>query len=198
MRKIGLLGGTFDPIHNGHLNLALEMQEKEHLDEVWFIPAAKNPLKHEEGTAPQHRFQMLKMAIGDIPFFKAVDLELSKTGPSFTIDTLNELHALGKNQSFYLILGQDVFSSFYKWKDPAGIVAKATLLIGCRRGDDLHPEGNEEIKQALMAGLRQIKLMDISATEIRERLKKNLYIGHLVPGKVVDYIYENSLYSFSS
>lgn len=198
MRKIGLLGGTFDPIHNGHLNLAIEMLEKEHLDEVWFIPAAKNPLKQDEAISPAHRFQMLQLAIADIPFFKAFDLEINKRVPSFTIDTLKELKGMYRDEIFYLILGQDAFSNFYQWKDPKGILATVSLLIGCRNEECLQPWGDEEIKQALTASLRQIKLMDISATAVRERLKKDLYIGHLVPGKVVDYIYENSLYSFSS
>lgn len=198
MRKIGLLGGTFDPVHNGHLNLAFEMKEKEKLDEVWFIPAAKNPLKPQECSAALDRLHMLKLAIQDIPFFKAVELEIHKEGPSFTIETLNELHTRFSNQKFYLILGQDAFANFYRWKQPKEILTKASLLIGARQGEEVRPAGDDEIQQALVMALRQIKLMDISSTEIRERVKKSFCISHLVPAKVVDYIYENSLYSLSS
>src|SRR5262249_44608705 len=106
-KKIGLLGGTFDPFHFGHLNLAIEMKEKQGLDQVWFCPARLSPFKlQEQATDGQHRLKMIQLAIEGLPFFQALDLELLREGPSYTIDTILELQRReGEGVQFYLILG---------------------------------------------------------------------------------------------
>jgi nicotinate-nucleotide adenylyltransferase len=177
---IGLFGGTFDPIHFGHLNLAFEMMERHHLDGIWFIPAYRSPFKPGKTPAEAHyRLEMLRLAIEDIPQFQIVDLELKKEAPSYTVDTLRELVHLNPGVSFRLILGSDTAKEFPQWKEPDEIKALAPPLFGRR----LCSEEGE-----------RMKVMEISSTEIRSRLKKGLYCGHLLPAKVLDYIIKNHLY----
>src|SRR5204862_4879143 len=102
---IGIFGGTFDPIHFGHINLALEMKEQHHLDEVWFIPAKVNPFKLEKKLQPMgRRHKMVELGIEDIPGFKVYDVESQRQGPSFTVDTLRQLKSAHPNINFRLIL----------------------------------------------------------------------------------------------
>lgn len=177
--KRGLFGGTFDPIHFGHLNLAISLKESAHLDEVWVVPARRSPLKPEEETAPDHhRLEMVKRAFDGIPGFIVSDIELTRPAPSYTIDTLEQIGPCA------LMLGEDAFAHLDRWKEAKKILETVPLLVGCRQG--------ENQKNCI-----QIPQMEISATDIRQRLKKRLYCGHLVPAKVLDYIYENQLYSSS-
>lgn len=195
--KIGLLGGSFDPLHFGHLNLAIEMLEKHQLDQVWFCPAKINPLK--QASAPkeqsQERWKMLKIALDEIPAFKVLDLEVNREGPSYTVETLESLHRDYPNYKFYLILGDDAIPHFFKWHKPEEITSLATLLIGTRSLADLPSiQGSPLIKNAIKEGVTETKVMDISSTEIRKRLKCRKFCGHLVPSKILDYIYEHGLY----
>lgn len=201
-KKIGLLGGTFDPIHWGHLNLAFELMERRQLDRVWFIPAQSNPLKTAASLASMNqRLAMVQLAIEGIPQFEWKDLEARRPGPSYTIDTLRSLTAdqslhATPNQ-FYLLLGEDAVSGFLRWRSPEEIITLAPLLIGSR-SCALEPEWDDcspSIRTAIKQGMTSTRLMDISATDIRERLACNLYCGHLVPPSVLKYIHNNELYS---
>lgn len=179
MKKIGILGGSFNPPHIGHVILALEMKEHHNLDEVWLIPAGVNP--HKQGLDQQtkhHRLAMIKLAIGGVPGLKVIPYEVEKEGPSYTIDTLRYLKATYPDTQFFLILGDEAYQKLSTWKEGNEIPKLASILIG-RRG--------------LNKGEKN-RLVEISATEIRDRLKKGLYCGHLVPLKVVDYIKQNHLY----
>lgn len=191
----GLYGGTFNPIHFGHLNLAIELKEKCNLDEVWVVPAHLSPLRMDEPFTPaDHRKKMVELAIADIPGFRLLDLELRRPGPSFTIDTLKEL--LPKAGEIALLLADDALPDFHRWKDPEGIVRLVPLLIGSRL-QELPKDGyrfSSEVARAVEKGRVTTSRMEISATVIRERIKKKLYCGHLLPPKVLDYIYENQLY----
>jgi len=204
-KKIGLFGGTFDPIHFGHLNLAIELMEKKELDEVWFIPAQVNPLKAQTPPhAMDHRLEMVRLAIQEIPQFHLQDLEKERPPPSYTIDTLRafiakEAYSPTPNQ-FFLLLGEDAIPSFYYWHLPEEIVKLVPLLIGSRFGLGEY-ELNKfslPIRTAIEEGLIRTRLMDISSTEIRSRLAQHLYCGHLVPAVVLNYIRENGLYSGST
>jgi nicotinate-nucleotide adenylyltransferase len=196
--KIGIYGGSFDPIHLGHLNLATEMLEAHHLDEVWFCPAANNPFKPLQSATPSfHRLNMLRLAIENEPRFLISEIEMDRGGVSYTIDTLKELHAKNGQHRFFLILGEDAARGFHQWHQPEAIIQLAQPLIGCRgcKMDKLAPfEGSPKVVNALTKGLTPTRIMEISGTEIRKRIleKKNCY--HLVPGKVMDYILTNRIY----
>lgn len=190
---IGIFGGTFDPIHYGHINLALEMMEAHHLDEVWFCPANLNPLKlTAHPISVQHRLKMLQLALEDIPGCRINDIELKRPGPSYTIDTLRTLVAQEKSK-FCLIIGDDAASHFPQWRDPAEIVKLVPVFIGRRSLESL-PQMDPAIYETLAKGATETRLMEISGTEIRQRLAQGLYCGHLLPAKVLDYIYANKLY----
>ena len=197
MKKVGIIGGSFDPIHFGHFGLALSLLEAHSLDEILWIPAKRNPLKKHMPVADLHRMQMLKLALEDIPFFKISDLEIKREGASYTIDTLNELKRSNSNNQYYLLLGDDVISQFMKWKAPGEIVNLATLLIGAREGAALPDLSHfpDKIKKSLLSGWTSIPILDISSTHLRKRLKDNLVCSHLMPAKVLDYIAAHHLYS---
>ncbi len=191
---IGILGGTFDPIHFGHINLALEMKERHQLDEIWLIPAKVNPFKLEKKLQPmEHRRKMVEMAIEDIPGFFLHDVESQREGPSFTIDTLTQLKEEYPNNYFRLILSDETAEHFYRWRDPEEICKMAPVLIGTRHFIGENPPIFKGI--TTKEAWTPIRMLVISATDIRDRIKKGLYCGHLLPKKVLDYIYSYRLYS---
>jgi nicotinate-nucleotide adenylyltransferase len=200
-KQIGLLGGSFDPVHFGHINLAIELMEKAQLDEVWFVPAQLNP--HKAGTQPaaiKHRFAMVQKAIKDIPQFSCHKAEAERPPPSYTIDTLrilmDEERVKENPAAFFLILGQDSIHQFSNWREADGIVQYVPLLIGSRFGSEtVLPETGKSIQEAIQKGIVSTKLLDISATEVRSRLSKGLYCGHLVPASVLSYIQKHRLYT---
>lgn len=174
------------------------MKEAHGLDEVIFIPAAQNPHKSIPGEAtPRQRLEMLHLAIDGIPGFSVDERELRRKGVSYTYDTLQEFKNNKRTCRIALILGEDAAESFPKWHKAEEIASQVDLLVGQRPGytlflpKDLSPA----IAQALKRWLTPIPVMDISSTEIRGRLSKNLYCGHLVPAKVLDYIQGHHLYS---
>lgn len=200
VRLIGILGGTFDPIHFGHLNLAVAMMETHSLFQVWFCPAAQNPLKSTTINASAgHRMHMVRLAIEREPRFKVIDTDITREGPSYAIDTLQAIGALkptGNDTKYALILGEDAAKDFFLWREPDKIAEYVQLLTGSRY---VHPEesalkGSELVVEALQKGWTRISLMEISSTEVRKRLFDRKYCGHLVPGKVLDYIEEYCLY----
>lgn len=170
MTKIGFFGGSFDPIHFGHLDLAIQMLEEHRLDEILFCPNFCSPFKMDRPPiAPAHdRWEMLKAVLADIPQFRATSVEIEQKRACFTVETLRMLQT--PNIHYRLILSQETASSFSQWKDPDEIERLAPLLIGMRN-------------------------FPISSTEIRRRLNKKLYCGHLVPEKALYYIHKHALYS---
>lgn len=192
--KLGFFGGSFDPIHFGHINLALEIQEKFQLDKVLFCPAYMNPkkLENREIMSVHHRLEMVKIAIQDIPCFECIDIEAKCQAPSYTVETLKLLNELYPNGKLYLILGLDAANQFSEWKNPSEILSFATPVVGLRAS----PISSQKLTDPLAFKMEVVKtrLLDISSTDVRDRIKKNSYIKHLVPSKVVDYIYQNKLY----
>lgn len=201
-KQIGIYGGSFDPIHFGHLNLAIEIMEIHQLDEVWFCPAACNPEKNDQiPISPFHRLNMLRLAIEEEPRFKVSDIEINRKGLSYTIDTLNELITLQNEKKspdvFALILGEDAALGFFRWHMPESIVKKVPLLIGSRFSGEKELEliqGSFAIQEAIKKGLTKTRIIEISSKEIRKRLLNKKYCYHLVPGKVMDYIIAHHLY----
>jgi len=181
MKKIGVFGGTFDPVHFGHLNLAINIMEECVLDEVLFVPASVSPFKEDSPpkALAEHRKEMLRLAIGPIKQFQVLDWELKSGGPVFTIDTVRKL-AKDPSLQLHLILGEDHLASLHRWKEAEELVRLAPPLIGARG-----KSGEKTIK---------IPSFDISSTQVRDRLSQKKYCGHLVPAAVLEYINKNKLY----
>lgn len=193
--KVGFFGGTFDPIHFGHLNLALSILEANQLKQVFFSPANYSPEKKKNPPiAPKEaRKEMIELAIEDIPEFTVIEDEIEREGPSYTIDTIRALEKRHPHMQFHLILGKDVLDRLAEWKEVEELLALAPPLIGARPGNHL-PSLPTDLKKKIKAGETPIPTMEISATEIRQRLREGKYCGHLLPAKVIDYIKQHRLY----
>lgn len=190
MSKIGIFGGTFDPIHLGHLITAQSVREIRNLEKILFIPSFISP--HKKGidsTPPEHRLEMIKIAIKDVPFFEYSDIEIKKGGISYTVDTLRELKKQYDELEF--IIGYDNIFKFHAWKDPDEILKLAKIIVLKRKSSRVPPFEDKYYHAAVFVQTRGI---EISATDIRERVKKGLPINYLVPDKVKEYIYKNNLY----
>ena len=185
MRRVGFFGGTFDPIHCGHLNLAIHMLENCNLDEILFCPTSLSP--HKESRPPkaskQHRLAMTALVIEEVEQFSLLDWEAVQEGPSFTIDTIRALIQASPDTQFHLLLGEDALQDISLWKEPEELLSLAPPLVGVRSS------------ASLQKGLVPVPMMEISSTAIRERLRFKKYCGHWVPAKVLDYIRQNRLYS---
>ncbi len=195
--KIGFFGGTFDPIHNGHLHLAKEVLKIHKLDEIWFCPVRQNPLQLEKKAAPiEHRLKMIELAIQDNPQFKLIDIEAKKEGPSYTVDTLQQLVEEGEDKrQIYLIISDELISDICRWKDPQKIVELVPLIIGSRLREPKIPIGGDaKIVEAIKNGFTKTALLEISATDIRKRIKEGQSCENLVPEKALKYIAHHGLY----
>jgi len=197
--KIGLLGGTFDPIHIGHLILAEEVRARLNLAEILFVPAGRPWLKANLSIAPAtHRIQMVRLAIADKPCFKLAAMEVGRPGPSYTVDTIDELQAqLGIGDELFFILGWENLAQLPLWREPSRLITMCRLVVVPRLG---YPRPDLNALEAAIPGLSQrVTLMDkpeidISATEIRNRVARGLSIHHLVPEPVDEYIKQHKLY----
>lgn len=192
--KIGILGGTFDPPHHAHIALARAAMEQLELDEVLWIPAARNPLKSARAEAPKHRMEMVRLALENEEGMAVSDIEVGRGGPSYTIDTLNEL-AFVKPGEYWIILGADALRSFPEWKAPEKILKLARLAVTLRppyKKDDLLAKVPEELAASI--DWIEMPASDISATDIRLRSEEKRPFAHLVPSKVYDYIKKHKLY----
>ena len=189
LKSIGFFGGTFDPIHFGHLNLALHILEKKNLDHILFSPANYSPEK--EGDPPiaskEARKKMVELAIEDISAFSVIDLELQREGPSYTIDTIKLLMKEEPHAQFHLILGEDLLSGLSKWKQAEELIKLAPPLVGTRPGDEIP-------KDILGAEKVEIPPIEISSTALRERLFQKKDCRDFIPAKVLDYIEQKGLY----
>lgn len=200
MKRIGLLGGTFDPFHFGHVNLGLELQEKYGLDEILICPAAASPFKVDQptGASPEQRLQMSKLAVEDIKSWRVTDWAVKRPAPSYMIDMVLHLYAEAeKNKEkieVFLLLGQDLLGKLGEWKEVEKLLILAPPLIGIRNSDDIIRDLSPSLKKICQKGVTPTKVLDISSTHLRDRLKKRLYCGHLVPPKTLDFIYHHQLY----
>lgn len=211
--KIGILGGTFNPIHLAHLRIAEEVQEACELDRVLFIPAAEPPHKDVAGQVSfTHRLAMVEAAIRDYPNFQASDLEIQRSGKSFSVDTLDILHRQDPHGEFYFIIGLDSYRDIASWKEFSRLFSLCHLVVTTRPGvlvsDPLaplpvaiHKDFCYDVRAEIIrhkTGNNLIFLkethLDISSTQIRALLADEQSIRHMVPPLVVDYIEEHRLY----
>jgi len=193
--RIGVLGGTFDPIHLGHLRAAEVAQEALSLDGVTFIPSNTPPHRAGPHSSALDRFAMVCLATSSNPRFRASDIELVREGPSYTIDTLSHLLRDQKGTQVVVIVGQDTFPEMATWKDSARIFELCPVAVVIRPSSAEEPS---TLPKDLAPSARVERVptpgLPISATDIRRRLEKRLSVRYLVPDAVADYIEKRGLY----
>lgn len=186
--KIGILGGTFNPIHIGHLILAQELQEKLKLDQVIFVPTYLPPHKDKSDIAPsKDRYQMIKLAIKTNRDFSISGFEIKRDGLSYTIDTLKEFKKQYPQDDLYFISGSDLLKYLDEWKDLPEIIKMVKFIVATRPGYPL-----EKIPSYISTVA--IRAVDVSAFEIRQAIRENRSFRYLVPEAVYNYILKRKLY----
>ena len=195
--NIGLLGGTFDPIHIGHLVVAEEARIRLGFKEVLFVPAGQPWLKLNRNITPAaHRVEMVRRAIADNTYFKLCTIEVERPGPSYTVDTLTMLQKqLGNEASFFFILGRDTLAELPSWKEPKKLIQLCQLVVAPRLGaKDL--KNLETEMPGLLDKVIQLDMpvIGISASGIRQRIAQGLSIRYWVPAEVEKYITEHKIY----
>jgi len=197
--RLGLYGGTFDPVHYGHLLLAEQCREQCALDEVWFIPTRSPPHKHAAGiNSGIVRAEMLELATAGDPHCIVSRIELQREGVTFTVDTLRHLHQEDATRDLFFLIGADSLTDLPTWREPDGIAELATI-VAVNRGDRPLPPRDALVSSlgehiASRVELVTMPGIDLSATDIRNRVSKGQSIRYMVPRAVEMYIYEHGLY----
>jgi nicotinate-nucleotide adenylyltransferase len=210
MNLIGILGGTFDPIHNGHIQLALEAQAQLSLDQVRFIPVNIPPHRESPIASSDHRLQMIEQAIEDKPVFYIDRRELESENTSYSIDTLKSLRKEFPDDSLCLIMGRDAFNKFDSWKDWQELLDYAHIIVANRPNEAENNISNElntwinkhqtndktEIENTLSGKIYfiSIPMLDISSSMIRQCYKEEKTVEDLLPATTQTYIKQNNLY----
>jgi len=197
--NIGVMGGTFDPIHLGHLLIAEEARNRMNLAEILFVPAGLPWLKTDRTIlAAEHRVEMVRLAIADKPYFRLSTVEVERAGSSYTVDTMADLQGqIGAEDELFLILGWDSLAELPEWQEPSRLITMCRLLVVPRPG---YSRPKLKSLEAGIPGISQRVMLldkpeiDISASNIRDRLAKGLSVHHLVPKPVNEYIKEHRLY----
>ena len=195
--RLGILGGTFNPPHLGHLVCAQEAYLHLGLDRVMLIPARIPPHKSvEEEPGVDHRLELCRIAIEGDARMAVSDLEVTRDGPSYTVDTLGVLKARAPDTELFLIVGGDIAAGFPQWRDPEGVLSLASLAVAQREGTDRHTidEALEQVKGGDGATFFPMPMISISSSAVRERTRLGQPIKYLVPDAVAAYIREHGLY----
>lgn len=187
--RLGVMGGTFDPIHYGHLVAASEAAANFKLDKVIFVPTGE-PWQKQEITSANHRYKMTQLAIAGNSNFAISDVDINREGPTYTVDTLRELSAQFPEADLYFITGADAISQILTWKDVEQIWDLATFVGVSRPGHALEVPKSPNGAVTLL----EIPALAISSTDIRGRVKAGKPIDYLLPDTVIDYIDSNNLY----
>lgn len=204
-RLIGINGGTFDPIHFGHLRPALEVLNALHLDEMRFVPAYQPVHRALPQVSADQRCEMIELAIQNQPKFKLDRIEIEMGGPSYMVNTLKTLKHQEPDATFVLMMGTDAFAKFDAWQDYLGILKLANLVVTHRPGEPVPADGEvgrlfheywapnltQDAGQILDLPITQL---DLSATALRSYLSHGDSVDYLMPSKVADYIREHQLY----
>lgn len=193
-RRVGVMGGTFDPIHHGHLVAASEVQSWFDLDEVVFVPTGDPWQKSDREVSPaEHRYLMTVIATAANPRFTVSRVDIDRAGPTYTVDTLRDLRASMPDADLYFITGADALADIFTWRDAAGLFELAQF-VGCTR------PGYEMDEQMLAAipsdrvTILEIPALAISSTDCRDRTRRGEPVWYLVPDGVVQYIAKHHLY----
>jgi nicotinate-nucleotide adenylyltransferase len=213
--RAGLFGGTFDPVHLGHLRAAEEIREILSLDKVYFIPAAAAPHKKTAHSTPSpHRLEMLKLAVSDNPCFEVCDYELGKDTPSYTVETLRHLKKTNPDSEYYFMVGNELFREIETWREWRELFRLSNFAVITRPG---YPDTDEariplalendfsyykekdnvifyKDKNSGLIAFSKIRGLEISSTEIRRNVTSGRSIKYLVPASVEQYILRNNLY----
>lgn len=199
MKKVGIMGGTFNPIHIGHLILAETARVQFELDEILFIPSGKSYMKQQINIpSGEVRADMTSLAIEDNPYFALSLIEIEREGNTYTYETLEALKLQNPDTEYYFIMGADSLNALENWKYPERIFKTCTLLVAVRnesKTDDI--KSKAELLTAKYHGrieLLKCGNMEISSTAIRECVRLGQSIRYIVPDKVIQYIYDNKLY----
>lgn len=197
-QDIGLFIGSFDPFHNGHLNLAIEIFEKSSFHSIWVVPSYSPPNKPQLLNSYEHRLEMARLACKGIPFLTVSDCERELSTPVYTIDMLKQIQS--EKYRFTLILADELLSGLPFWKDSASLVENYDFAIGIREGkefpiqiEDLNFSSSQ--REKLKKNIVFTRNMKISSTEIRQRIFQKKYCQHLTQPQVLAYIDKNALYS---
>jgi nicotinate-nucleotide adenylyltransferase len=200
-QRVAVFGGTFDPVHLGHLIMADQAREQARLDQVWFVPAASPPHKRDQAlTLFAQRVEMLHLAVAGQAAFRVNELEKDRPGPSYTADTLEELGRLYPDTELHLLIGSDVLPDLPGWHDPGRIIRRARLLVVPRpnwpvispdrlRRDLALPEDVE-----LRYQLIEVPLIEVASRDLRRRAAEGRSLRYLVPRAVECYILDKRLY----
>lgn len=198
VRRLGILGGTFDPVHLGHLILGQQAQEQLALDRVLFVPAAQPWRKSgRRVTPPGERLEMVRLAVADNPLFEASSIEIDRGGPSYTADTLEQLRGELPDCELYFIAGQDALEDLPFWKGPDRILRLARVAVAARPGHErripaalraLTPDPEERVVRV------EMPLVEISGTLLRERARRGLSLRYFLPPAVEAYVRDRGLY----
>jgi len=202
--RLGIFGGTFDPVHWGHLLLAESCREAAELDEVWFVPAATPPHKQRRTlTEAGKRIEMLELAIAGHPQFKVCRLEVARGGVSYTVETLRQIRASMPEAELFLLLGADSLEELHTWREAETICELALPLVVRRPNHEpiIHETLLSRIGTARWEQIRRhmvdMPLIEFSSTEIRRRVAEGKSIRYRVPRAVEEYIHAHGLYKAS-
>ncbi len=200
-KKIGILGGSFDPIHNGHLAIAQSAYEDFSLDEVWLIPAGHSPNKDEAGmTSAKMRADMTALAAEDVPYFKCSTIEVESEETSYTYLTVSKLKERYPDTIFYFIMGADSLDYFEKWRHPEIICENAIVLAAVRDDMDLTDIQTKikKIQELFHAEIYPLscKKIEISSSNIRKNIAEGKIVSGMLPQKVEQYIAKHGLYQY--
>lgn len=203
MQKIGIMGGTFDPVHIGHLIIAEKAREQFHLDEVLFMPSGTPYMKDIQKVLPGDiRAEMTRLAIEENPFFSISTMEIEKEGSTYTYETLESLHEKNPNTEYFFILGADSLFAIENWKNPEKIFAGCHILAAVRNGRNVEEMEAQAayLKEKFDADIILIESghIEVSSSMIRKLVRDGHSIRYLVPDAVYDYIIKNKLYKTDS
>lgn len=198
-RKTGIMGGTFNPVHMGHLLLAENAREQAGLEQVIFMPSGQSYMKRDMHILkPEERMRLVELSIAGNPYFSVSDMEILRSGYTYTYETLEQLGRKNPCTEYYFITGADCLFSIEKWKHPERIFAGCTLLAAVRSGAGYQELEAQAAHLRHKFGARIILLetprIDISSTDIRERIRKGRSIRYMVAEKAERYIYEKQLF----
>ncbi|WP_353096616.1 nicotinate-nucleotide adenylyltransferase [Tissierella praeacuta] len=196
--KIGVMGGTFDPIHNGHLIAAEYARTSLNLDKIIFIPSGTHPFKNNKNISePNKRKDMILLAIDSNNYFKISSIEINRMGTTYTIDTIMELREEYKRDEIYFIIGSDILFELEKWKGFKELIGLCKFILLYRPGQEENIDKKIKDLEYYNIQIKKVKspLIEISSTEIRNRVNNKLSIKYLVPESVEQYILKYDLYS---